>query len=41
MLSETNPVRGVNFDVIFQDEDLVTEGRRWTARIRNILPYIP
>ena len=26
VLSETNPVRGVNFDVIYQDEDLVTEG---------------
>ena len=26
VLSDTNPVRGVNFDVSYQDEELVTEG---------------
>ena len=26
ILSDTNPVRGVNFDVSYQEEELVTEG---------------
>ena len=26
VLSDTNPVRGVNFDVSYQEEELVTEG---------------
>ena len=26
ILSDTNPVRGVNFDVSYQDDELVAEG---------------